>query len=171
MVKNCFTVKDLQKILHLSNKTRVTVHSVSDLNLNHADSDNSLTGKENTSEMINSHITVVPVKSSFCQNKNRRNDNLREQTTDSMYHHRRICFSHCRPTCFTNIPNYRSKSSQHFQRLDSQRSTNASESQLIEDSPNIETPLTDTLSNQLKLNAAMLVDDSIQNAQAKYQKV
>lgn len=234
------------KLNRLSNKTRVTIRSISNQNLNRTDSNHDSLTKEkppsNTLGTINSHITVAPVSSSQCQNRNQTDLNQREQLADALcrrsyepltfINRGGMCCGHCRPLIFSNVPFH------HFghyfpsvtpqlelnqEKEQSPQMGDASETQSTQYSgkslhvylnsilylvtPNIQSqtidshvdePLSnDTISNneqnqsvlsfpehdtpqseklidddtQLKLNAQILVDDSIQNAQEKYQKV
>ena len=101
------------KLNILSNKTRVTVRSISNQNLNQTSSTEQKK-PSNTLGTINSHIIVVPVSSSHCQNMTTKNDDLkqseninsREQLADSLcrrsyepllFMNRGICCGHCRP--------------------------------------------------------------------------
>jgi hypothetical protein len=117
-----FSQKIPSKINMISNKTRVTVRSISNQNLNHTPS----TERKNSSNnlgTINSHIIVVPVPSSQCQNMTTKHDlsdvkqsvniNLREQLADTlcrrsyeplMFMNRGMCCGHCRPFAFPNVP-------------------------------------------------------------------
>jgi len=102
----------------LSNKTRVTVRSISNLNLNQT---NLIEQKNNTLGTINSHIVVVPVHSSpksdlptkHMDLKQSENINLREQLADTLcrrsyepltFMNRGICCGYCRPLVFPNVP-------------------------------------------------------------------
>jgi hypothetical protein len=130
-----FNINSSQKILSkiniLSNKTRVTVRSISNQNLNRTESNHTSLTKEinlsNTLGTINSHITVVPVNSAHCQNMTSKNNlltnhidlkqseniNLREQLADALcrrsyepltFINRGMCCGHCRPLIFPNVP-------------------------------------------------------------------
>jgi hypothetical protein len=116
--------KTSSKINMLSNKTRVTIRSISNQNLNRAQSNQTSAIQQkspvNTLGTINSHITVVPVKSSHCQNRTAKNDfkqtenmNLREELADALcrrsyepltFINRGMCCGHCRPLFFPNVP-------------------------------------------------------------------
>jgi hypothetical protein len=102
----------------LSNKTRVTVRSISNVNLNQTQL---IEQKNNTLGTINSHIVVVPVHSSpksdlptkHMDLKQSENINLREQLADTLcrrsyepltFMNRGICCGHCRPLVFPNVP-------------------------------------------------------------------
>jgi hypothetical protein len=103
----------------LSNKTRVTVRSMSNQNINRAQSNHTpLTEQKNTLGTFNSHIVVVPVPLSQCQKnqfdlKQSENTNLREQLSDALcrrlydpltFMNRGMCCGHCRPSFYPNIP-------------------------------------------------------------------
>jgi len=132
----------LSKLNILSNKTGITVHSISNQNLNRVESNQMSLTKEknptNTLGTINSHITVVPVNSSHCQNmistnnlKQSENINLREQLADALcrrsyepltFINRGMCCGHCRSLFFSNVPFH--QSGHHFPSITSQQEFN-----------------------------------------------
>ncbi|UJR37763.1 hypothetical protein I4U23_030456 [Adineta vaga] len=132
----------------LFNKTRVTVRSMSNFNLNRTPSDQKSSSK--TLGTINSHITVAPVDSSHCQNLSSMDNlpptsndlqelekiNSREQLADAlcrrsyqplMFTNRGMCCGHCRPMYFPTVPLFSQSSlhvptiiPQHQQQIDRQ---------------------------------------------------
>ncbi|CAF0755959.1 unnamed protein product [Adineta steineri] len=227
--------KSSSKLNLLSNKTRVTVRSVSNLNLNQTQSNHTiLTEEKNTLGTINSHIIVVPVPSSHCQNLPTNPINLREQLADSLcrrsyepltFMNRGMCCGHCRPLFPPNIPfNHPDHYIPQQQSLDkekksSEKSIKMSDASETQTSPYAVSPsikshvtnspeedellTTDTIftngineqnesiisfpdhdtspsqrsveiindDSQLRLDAQILVNDSIQTAQEKYQRI
>lgn len=118
----------------ISNKTRVTVRSLSNQNLNRPES--------NTLGTLNSHIIVVPIDASHCQNMTSENMNLREELTDelcrrshepSTYINREIYCSHCRPFIFPNVPFHPmpTKTPQHILNQETEHSQNSKQSSQI----------------------------------------
>ena len=110
----------------LSGRTRVTVRSISNQNLNRTDSNYAPSTKDkspsNTLGITNSHVTVAPVNSSHCQNrmstnhtdfKQREDANFRERLADTLcrrsyepltfINRGRMCCGHCRPLIFPNV--------------------------------------------------------------------
>lgn len=93
------------------NKTRVTVRSLSNQNFNQTESKEK--NPSNNLGTINSHIIVVPIDSSHCQNMISENSNLREELADALCRHshepltfinRGTCCGHCQPVIFPNVP-------------------------------------------------------------------
>ncbi|CAF2968628.1 unnamed protein product [Rotaria sp. Silwood2] len=105
----------------LSNNTRITVRSISNQNLNRAQSNHTPSteqkNRNDTLGVINSHVIVAPVHSSHCQNITTKN-NFREQLANTLCHYsyepirymkRGMCCEHCRPLFFPYEPCYRSE--------------------------------------------------------------
>ncbi|CAF4556609.1 unnamed protein product [Rotaria sp. Silwood1] len=121
LLKNNSREKISSKINLLSNKTRITVRSISNQNLNRAQSNHTPSTEQknlnDTIGVLNSHIIVAPVDSSHCQNMITKN-NLREQLADRLCHYshepircmnRAVYCEHCRPLFFPYGPCHRSE--------------------------------------------------------------
>ncbi len=126
------------KLNTLSNKARVTVRSISNQNLNRADSNHASSTPSNTLGISNSHITVTPVNSSHCQNRKLpEHVNLREQLADALcrrpyeplifINRGGICCGHCRPLIFPNVPFHHS--CHNFPLINPQRELNQDKEQ------------------------------------------
>ena len=119
------------KLELLSNRTRVTVRSISNLNLNRLESNEASAVQQspplNTLGSINSHVVVKPIRASQCQTTTGHTDgrgqtgnvtysdtvNIREQLTDALcrrshqpltFMNRGPCCAHCRSICCHTLP-------------------------------------------------------------------
>lgn len=88
----------------LSNRTRVTVRSMSNQNLNHAYSSKEQS-PSNALGTINSHITVAPVESSRCQNMTSATNTLCRFSFEPLaFVNRGMCCGYCRPVFVSSMP-------------------------------------------------------------------